>query len=224
MPALTADLPRVHLPAAATLRYAVTGLARGLPHDTQSELRWQPQAGQYDATWTTEAVGGRRAHQWHSQGAVTPVGLLPERFAETSRGERAAHFDAAGGRIHFSANTPDALWSVGGQDRLSAVLQLGALLAAEPARYPPGTQITLQTAGARDADAWAWTVLGDDTLTVDGQPLPCAVLQHLPSRPYEATQTLWLARPLQYLPARLRVVLAQGDVLEHNLQNLSDRP
>ena len=104
------------------------------------------------------------------------------------------------------------------------MLQLGALLAAAPGRYPPGAHITLQTAGPRDADAWQWTVLDDETLTIGDQPVPCAVLHHAATRPYEASVTHWLARPLQYLPARQRTTGPQGDVVEHNLQNFSNRP
>ena len=151
---------------------------------------------------------------------VTATGLLPERFAEAARSERAAHFDAAGGRIRFSANTPDARWAPGAQDRLSAVLQLAGLLAAMPERYPPGSQVLLQTAGARDASTWIWTVQEDETLDIDGRALATAVLTHRPDRPYEPITTLWLARSLDYLPARLRTTTPQGDTLEHRLQNL----
>ena len=217
-------MPVVQLPGAATLSYAVSGTARGLPYAARSTLDWRPNDGRYEAAWHTEGDTPRRDHAWRSQGSVSAIGLMPERFADKARSERAAHFDAAGGRIRFSANTPDVPWTPGGQDRLSAVLQLGALLAAAPGRYPPGAHITLQTAGPRDADAWQWTVLDDETLTIGDQPMPCAVLHHAATRPYEASVTLWLARPLQYLPARLRTTGPQGDVVEHNLQNFSNRP
>lgn len=223
-PTAPADLPVVQLPGAATLSYAVSGTARGLPYAARSTLDWRPNGGRYEAAWHTEGDTPRHTHAWRSQGSVSATGLMPERFADKARSERAAHFDAAGGRIRFSANTPDVPWAPGGQDRLSAVLQLGALLAATPGRYPPGAQITLQTAGPRDADAWQWTVLDDETLTIGDQPMPCAVLHHAATRPYEASVTLWLARPLQYLPARLRTTGPQGDVVEHNLQNLSNPP
>ncbi len=223
-PTAPADLPLVQLPDAATLSYAVSGTARGLPYAARSTLDWRPNGGRYEAAWHTEGDTSQRTHAWRSQGSVSATGLMPERFADRARSERAAHFDAAGGRIRFSANTPDVPWAPGGQDRLSAVLQLGALLAATPGRYPPGAQITLQTAGPRDADAWQWTVLDDETLTVGDQPVPCAVLHHAATRPYEASVTLWLARPLQYLPARLRTTGPQGDVVEHSLQNLSNPP
>ena len=213
-------LPPVQIPPAATLDYAVTGTARGLPYTTQSQLRWQPEASRYQAEWVTQAgAAGAVARRWQSQGLVTATGLMPERFAEKTRSERAAHFDAAGQRIRFSANTPDAEWSAGGQDRLSAVLQLAGMLAAAPARYPPGSQIALQTAGARDAPTWVWQVLDDETLDIAGRPVPCAVLVHQPEAPYEPSTALWLARQFGHLPVRLRTTQANGDTLEHQLQS-----
>ena len=214
------QLPPVQIPPAATLDYAVTGTARGLPYTTQSQLRWQPDGSRYQAEWVTQATAaGAVARRWQSQGLVTATGLMPERFAEKTRSERAAHFDAAGQRIRFSANTPDAEWSAGGQDRLSAVLQLAGMLAAAPARYAPGSQIALQTAGARDAPTWLWQVLDDETLDIAGRPVPCAVLVHQPEAPYEPATALWLARQFGHLPVRLRTTQANGDTLEHQLQS-----
>ncbi len=218
----TSALPPATLPAAASLTYAVSGTTRGQPYQSHSQLQWQPADGRYEAEWLTQGDAAQRQWRWHSQGLVTATGLMPERFAETTRSERAAHFDAAGGRIRFSANTPDADWSPGGQDRLSAVLQLAGLIAAAPQRYPTGSTIVLQTAGARDAVAALWTVQGDETLDVDGRAVPCTVLVHRPERAYEPITTLWLAKPLGHLPAQVRYAYAQGDMQEHRLQNLAD--
>ncbi|MBP7452210.1 MAG: DUF3108 domain-containing protein [Ottowia sp.] len=213
-------LPNVALPAAASLHYAVSGTVRGLAYETQSKLLWQPADGRYQAEWLTQGDAQQRPRRWHSQGALSSTGLMPERFAETARSERAAHFDPTGGRIRFSANTADAEWAPGAQDRLSAVLQLAGLMAAAPALYPPGSTVTLHTANAREATAWVWTVQDDETLQIDGHAVPCAVLHHQPRNPYEPAVALWLAKPLGYLPARLRTSAAQGDSTDHRLQKL----
>ena len=150
----------------------------------------------------------------------TAAGLAPERYAERARGERAAHFDADGGRIRFSANRPDAALESGAQDRLSGVLQLGGLIAADPGRYPPGSQLSLQTAGVREADPWRWQVLDDEVLHIDGQQVPCVRLLRAPRHDWDTRIDLWLARPLGYLPARLRVTQAGGDVADQQLSRL----
>ena len=45
-------------------------------------------------------------------------------------------------------------------------MQLGALLAGDPARYPTGSQIAVQTATSRDADVWVFTVGEEETLSL----------------------------------------------------------
>ena len=208
------------VPGAATLHYLVQGQLRGVRYAAESELRWQRDGTRYDAVWTVAtSVLGTRSQR--SEGAITSAGLAPERFGEKSRGERAAHFDAAGGRIRFSANTPDVALQPGAQDRLSTTLQLGALLAAAPERYPVGAQITVQTAGAREAEPWIWEVQPDETLHLAGQPLPSVKLLRQPRREFDSRIELWLARTLDHLPVRLRVTQSNGDVVDQQLSRVS---
>ena len=172
------------LPPSATLDYQVSGTARGIAFQAEAQLVWQRSASRYQAEWTVRMpLLGQRTQR--SEGAVSDAGLAPERYAERARSERAAHFDPAGGRIRFSANTPDAAWQAGAQDRLSVSLQLGGLLAAAPKRYPPGSSITLHTAGVRDAEPWTWDVQADETLHIDGHALPTARLVRHPRKEYD---------------------------------------
>ena len=203
----------------ATLGYRAIGTARGLPFEADAQLRWQRDADRYEAEWVLH-LPLRGPRRQHSVGAITAAGLVPERYGEQARGERAAHFDPVGGRIRFSANTPDALLQAGAQDRLSVALQLGGLIAAAPERHPPGSRITLQTAGVRDAEPWHWEVLDDETLPVDGRDLPSVRLLRQPRHEYDTRIELWLARPLGYLPARLRITQASGDVVDQQLHTL----
>lgn len=213
----------VRLPGPATLDYRVYGTAGGMAFEAQARLRWQPGGGRYLAEWTVALpLLGRRSQR--SEGALTAAGLAPERYAEQARGERAAHFDPAGGRIRFSANTPDAPLQAGAQDRLSVCLQLAGLLAAAPGRYPPGSHISVQTAGVREAEDWVWDVVGDEALPVDGRPLATLKLERLPRRPYDTRIELWLAPALGHLPARLRITQANGDVADQWLSALPATP
>jgi hypothetical protein len=213
----------VRLPGPATLDYRVQGTARGMAFEAQAQLRWQPGGGRYLAEWTVALpLVGRRSQR--SEGALNATGLAPERYAEQARGERAAHFDPAGGRIRFSANTPDALLQAGAQDRLSVCLQLAGLLAAAPERYPPGSHISVQTAGVREAEDWVWDVVGDEPLPVAGRPLAALKLERLPRRPYDTRIELWLAPALGHLPARLRITQANGDVADQWLSALPGAP
>jgi hypothetical protein len=120
----------------------------------------------------------------------------------------------------FSNNAPQSPLAPGAQDRLSVSLQLGALIAAAPARFPQGTQVTLQVAGARSADLWTFTVQGEETLRLAGQTLPCVKLERRDSDPSAQRITLWLARSAHYLPVRLRLAEPDGDVADQQLSQL----
>jgi hypothetical protein len=203
----------IRLPPAATLRYQVTGTRHGQLIEGVSTLVWAPDGSNYHAAWTLESPQlGHRGQT--SQGALQTGGLAPERYGERLRSERAAHFDPANNRVRFSANTPDALWQPGMQDPLSAVLQLAALLAAAPDRYPAASMIRLTTAGARDAADTLWQIEGGEALDIAGQAVPCVKLRRDPVGPYDNRTELWLARDRDYLPMRLLITRFNGDRLD----------
>jgi len=129
-------------------------------------------------------------------------------------------------RLHYkvSANTPDAPLLAGAQDRLSVLLQLGALVATEPERYTPGTTLTLPTVGARDADLWLFTFESVETLVLPGCTLPAQKLVRLPRKPYDQTVEVWLAAQLGYLPARIRITEANGDAIDQQWQASDPAP
>jgi hypothetical protein len=207
----------VLLPAPVHLSYSVQAQARGIPYTARAELHWAHDGSRYDARLAVSAflVGSRTQT---SSGRITPEGLAPSRFSDRSRSELAAHFDHERQRITFSANTPEAPLQAGAQDRLSLFLQVGALIAADPARYRPGTSLTLQTAGPRNAEPWLLTVEGDETLELADQSLPTVKLLRLPRHQYDTRLELWLGRSLSHLPVRIRITQANGDFVDQQLR------
>jgi membrane-associated protease RseP (regulator of RpoE activity) len=155
--------------------------------------------------------------------AAPPLDISGEVRALAFLGDGSELVVAAGGRIRFSANTPDAVLNAGAQDRLSASLQLGGMMAAAPHRYPAGSTIVLPTAGVRDTEPWRWDVLPDETLQIDDQDVPCTKLVRQPRREYDSRVELWLARTHAYLPARLRTTLSNGDTVDQRLAALPAR-
>jgi len=211
------------VPGSARLSYKVQAEARQLPYHASAELLWRHDATQYEAHLTISAflIGSRSQS---SVGSLTPQGLAPTRFADRPRrGEQAAHFDHAQGRITFSTNTPEARLLPGAQDRLSLFLQLGALIAGQPGRFPPGSQLTIQTAGTRDAEPWVLSVEREETLALAGQALPTLKLLRQPRREYDTRIELWLGRTLDYLPVRIRITQANGDFVDQQLSAI-ERP
>ncbi|RZJ14727.1 MAG: DUF3108 domain-containing protein [Acidovorax sp.] len=206
----SAPPPPVRIPSPTRLAFDVRGEFKKLPYNARAELLWQHDGSRYEARQEAGAfLMGTRTQR--SVGAITAHGLLPEKFSDKSRSEQAAHFDHAKGKATFSANTPEAAVGPGAQDRLSLFIQLGAMLAADPGRFVPGTQVTLTTVSARTADRWTFTVEGPETLDLPAGPTPALKLQRLPRKEYDQKAELWVAPSLNYLPVRIKLTQANGD-------------
>ncbi len=212
--------PPVRLPPPTRLAFDVNGQAKKFAYQARAELLWQHDGSRYEARQELSVfLIGSRAQR--SVGALTAQGLLPERFSDRSRSEQAAHFDYAKGRVTFSANTPEAPMGPGAQDRLSVFIQLGALLAADPDRFVPGTQVTLTTVSARSADRWTFSVEAPETLDLPVGSTPTLKLQRLPRKDYDQKAELWVAPALGYLPVRIRITQANGDFADLQLRSSS---
>ena len=211
--------PPVRLPVSTRLAFDVVGQVKKFNYSAGAELLWQHDGQHYQARQELKVLflGGRTQT---STGDITPRGLLPQRFGDRSRSEKAAHFDYGRGRVTFSANTPDAPLVAGTQDRLSIFVQLGALLAAAPDRYPKGTRISLATVGASSADIWSFTVGAEETLHLPVGEVRALKLQRLPRRDHDYDQKaeLWLAPSLGYLPARIQITQSNGDFADLRLR------
>ena len=201
---------RYVIPASLNLQYEVS--SNKFPFRLNAELGWQQDGASYDAKLSFGAFGLRRVQT--SRGEITAVGLAPLRFSDKYRSEVAAHFVREKGKVTFSANTPDAPLLAGAQDRLSVVLQLAAMVAGDPERFPRASTITLQIIGPRDADIWLFTVEEDETLNLPGGPQATRKLVRNPRREFDQKVELWLAPALGYLPARIRITEANGDYID----------
>lgn len=211
--------PPVRLPVSTRLAFDVVGQVKKFNYSASAELLWQHDGQHYQARQELKVLflGGRTQT---STGDITPRGLQPQRFGDRSRSEKAAHFDYERGRVTFSANNPEAPLVAGTQDRLSIFVQLGALLAGAPDRYPKGTRISLATVGASSADIWSFTVGAEETLHLPVGEVRALKLQRLPRRDHDYDQKaeLWLAPSLGYLPARIQITQSNGDFADLRLR------
>lgn len=198
------------VPAPVRLKYQVQ--ANKFPYRLGAELLWQQSGEQYEARLEISAFGQARVQT--SRGQITPQGLAPLRFSDKFRSEVAAHFNRAQGKVTFSANTPDVALLAGAQDRLSVLVQLAAMLASAPQRYPPGSTITIQTIGPRAADSWQFTVGDAETLNLPGGQQATLKLLRNPREAFDQKVEVWLAPALGYLPARIRITEANGDYVD----------
>jgi hypothetical protein len=211
-PAPASASPRAafSVPPSMRLHYEVTAQARGIALRGDGELQWRHDGNRYEARLEVSSpLLPKRVQQ--SAGSITAEGLAPLRFSDKARSEEAAHFDREGGKVTFSSNRPEAALQAGAQDRLSVTLQLGAMIAGEPKKFPAGTSISIQTASAREAEPWVFTVEGAESLALPGGTLDTLKLTRNPRKEFDQKVELWLAPGMDYVPVRLRLTQPNGD-------------
>lgn len=204
----------VRIPASVQLRYQVALQVRQQASLGTSELTWRHDGASYEARFEIAAPSSRPRVQ-HSAGSIGSQGLEPARFGDRGRGEQAAHFDRAGQRVVFSNNRPAAPLAPGAQDRLSVLLQLAALVAGSPDRFPAGATVVVQTATTREADPWIFTVDGEEELQLPGGDLATVKLTRPPRGEFDQRLEVWLAPGQAYVPVRLRLTQPNGDWADH---------
>ena len=229
------DLPPFHRPApdaggsievtsykaphSARLRYDVKGQASHIGYSAWANLDWQQDGQAYNARLEVGAfLLGSRVQT--SVGVLGPEGVMPTRFADKSRSELAAHFQRDKNIISFGANTPDAPLIKGAQDRLSVLLQLGALVGADRERFPIGTMLSVPTVSQREVEIWQFVVEKEEWLHLPYGDIHSLKLSRQPRREFDQRIELWLAPSLDYLPARLRITNANGDFVDQLLRTM----
>lgn len=204
------------------LRYQVAAQIRGIDLKATAELVWRHDGKDYEARLETVLpLVPPRVQQ--SSGQLTPEGLAPTRYAEKARNEEAAHFERDKGLLSFSNNQPSVTLQPGAQDRLSVMLQLGAIIGGAPERHGPGVTIDVQTAGTRDAEVWQFSVESQEELALPGGSQKAIKLVRTPRKPFDQTVELWLAPGMDYVPVRVRLTQPNGDRLDQ-LWAGTDRP
>lgn len=212
--AQASDAPlRLAYPEPARLKYEVRAEVKGISLSLNGELLWQHDGKTYNSRleFSHFLLGSRMQT---SKGTLGPQGLEPIRFGDKVRSEVAAHFDRSANKVTFSANTPDVPLTPGMQDQLSAVLQLSAMLGGEPQRYPADTQIPFEAIGPRSVESWTMVVGNTEKLTLPGGEVSAIKLSRGAVGPYGNRAEIWLAPSMGYLPVRIRLTEANGDVAD----------
>jgi hypothetical protein len=207
-------LYRTQLPPPATLHYQAR---RGGLHGT-GQIRWQPGADRYRLVLEAY-VGGVMLLTQTSEGGIEAHGLAPTRFLDhrARRSAQAANFRRDDGRITFSGANLEWPLLPGSQDRLSWMIQLAGIAAAEPARLVDGGRIAMVVVGARgDAAVWTLRYAGRQTIATVRGTVHAVKLVRDGRSPYDTSAEIWLDPERSYLPAR--ATLRNGaSALEYDL-------
>jgi hypothetical protein len=195
---------RTQLPQAATLRYDVRrGLLRG-----SGTLSWQPPSDQapYQLKLEARATGLTLLTQI-STGTLDAAGVAPTRFTDQRirRSMAAANFQRGTKKITFSGPTTELPLTPGTQDRLSWLVQLAAVVNAEPQRGQVGGKVVIPVVGSNaDAGVWVFRCEGIEAVTTGaGDIQALKFVREASVEGHDTTAHVWLDPQRQHLPVRI---------------------
>ena len=207
--------------ASAKLNFEMLGMRGVQPwKGVFGELIWLQDGSEYNARLSLKVLW-KTVRSLTSVGRIDANGIAPNRFSETRKSEVASHLVREENKVVFSNNAPSVPLLPGAQDRLSVTMQLGAMLAGDPARYPAGSRISIQTVGPREAGVWTFVVEGDEQVSVPAGEFSARRLSRTPRNEHDYKLELWLAPELGWLPARMRQTEQDGDVIDLLLRDVS---
>jgi len=180
---------------AASATYRVTR------HDRAGEgvLTWSRGEERYLLSFRAPDVGWMQS----SEGGFDEAGLAPRRYEErTARGARTTNFEPEAGLIRFSSSTARVPWTSGSQDRLGWTIQLGAVLAADPALGVAGSRILLPVAGLR-GELGPWEFVVRDVAAADADTPGLVHLTREPPSEHDLGIDVWIDPAAPALPVRV---------------------
>ena len=191
---------RTRMPPAITLRYEMhRGILRGI-----GDLSWRPQGDHYELRFEGR-VAGLAVLTQVSAGGFDAAGVAPERFTDQRlrRSATAANFQRAAGKITFSGPATEFVLRDGAQDRLSWMVQLAAIVAAEPHLSTPGAKVVMYVVGSHgDADVWSFRCIGPEAVETGAGTVDAIKFVREPREAYDTTVQVWLDPHRHDLPAR----------------------
>ena len=191
--------------------YRVVVTKRGNSTQGEARLTWQQDGEKYALELSISAP--IELLNYKSSGTLSPQGLMPLDFYDKTvfKSTVAAHFVYAQSKITFSTTPNETELIPGAQDRNSIFMQIAGLLAADPARYTPGTTFSIQIVNAREAESWLFTVNEPETLNLETGSQIAWRLTRNPRREFDRKIELWFVPAMNYLPVRYRQTESNGD-------------
>ncbi|MDT9001228.1 DUF3108 domain-containing protein [Paucibacter sp. APW11] len=205
------DEPGPEWPASTQLRYKLVGNYRGAVTG-HAQVQWLRQGRRYQVHLDV-GVGPSFAplisRRMSSDGELGPQGISPKRYDEDTRvlfaERRRVSVLFQPGQVQLGDGRLAAA-PAGVQDSASQFVQLTWLFLTGREQLRPGLVIQLPLALPRRVYAWAYEVMGEETLETPMGPLATWHLRPLREAVGgDLKSEVWLAPALQYLPVRLRI-------------------
>ena len=188
------------------------------------EFAWKRTGDAYEAH-LKGTVAGLALLNWASRGGFDAAGVAPERYVEKRLGKsaREAAFVRGESRIDFSGSAPDVPLVPGAQDRVSWVVQLQAILTADPAKAKTGGRVVIPVVGVRGkAETWIFEASGAESIKTPAGTLRTQKLTRTLREPDDTRAEVWVEPARQFLPVRIRLTLPPFDApLDMTLADVS---
>jgi hypothetical protein len=191
---------RTKMPPALTVRYE---MQKGALQGT-GDLSWRPQGDRYELKLEAR-VSGLPVLTQISSGAFDDAGIAPQRFTDKrlARSMTAANFQRGADKITYSGASESFPLRAGAQDRLSWMIQLGAVVAAEPQLSRPGAKVVMFVTGSHgDAGVWSFRCVGPEALSTRSGSVETVKFVREPREANDTTVQVWLAPQQHELPVR----------------------
>ena len=195
---------QARLARAADLTYETRYTVAGETLPGRTTLFWRHDKRYYQAKWVENNVKlGNDSYL--STGAVAPQGLAPVTGNWDHALRENIQIDYAQ-QLALLKKSGEAVGSVpiqtGVQDRVSALLHLGALMAGQPDRFAIGTRVQLPVLVDGRTENWAFTVQAQERMqALDNQDVPVIHLVHQSAAPTGASPAASAPAPTASAPA-----------------------
>jgi hypothetical protein len=214
---------RTQVPPPIALRYV---MQRGALRGT-GEFAWKPAGERYELR-LEGSVAGLAVLTQVSSGGFDAAGIAPLRFTDQRlrRGIKAANFQRAAGKITFSGPTVEFPLRDGTQDRLSWMVQLGAIVSAEPTLRGVGAKVVMNVVGANgDLSVWAFDCTAIEPVETGVGTVQALKFVREPREAYDTQVQVWVDPARHYLPVRAAQKSGSGDeAFELRLQSVDTNP
>lgn len=177
------------------------------------EFAWKRTGDAYEAH-LKGTVAGLALINWASRGGFDADGVAPERYVEKrlTKSAREALFVRAESKIDFSGSAPDIALMPGAQDRVSWLVQLQAILTADPDKAKTGGQVVIPVVGTRGrAETWIFEASGAESIKTPAGTLRTQKLTRALRKPDDTRAEVWVEPARQFLPVRIRLTLPPFD-------------
>ena len=214
---------RTQMPPALTLHYVLQrGALRG-----SGDLSWRPDGERYELRLEGR-VAGLSVLTQVSSGGFDAAGVAPLRFTDQRlrRGTKAANFQREAGKITFSGPSAEFPLREGTQDRLSWMVQLGAVVAAEPKLRGVGAKVVMVVVGANgEASVWAFDCTAVESVRTGAGTVDALKFVREPREPYDTQVQVWIDPAQHHLPVRATQKSGPNDEgFELRLQSIEINP